>query len=223
MRGIKHHRVTITSAGVMNPVNYPVYPPELKIPEYKSPKDEEKLFCDVRYPDDPERKTYDQVDSFKKVIRAYRGRDEDADKYVKKVKAIIGKPLDDLELEQVRIAVDKVKCPRKLDTSVLYQLTGRLPYEDLNHDDERLLFHFYDTFYNESIKLFGKTIRRRTNVLYHSLDKVGKERNTAKERRSQRASGTCSCTRFQSFIKPLDPQPLAQRLHIWGQYIYQEK
>ena len=31
--------VMITYAGVMNPVNYPVYPPELKIPEYVDPKD----------------------------------------------------------------------------------------------------------------------------------------------------------------------------------------
>ena len=44
----------------------------------------------------------------------------------------------------------KVKCPCKLDISVLYQLTRRLPHEGLNYDDERLLIHFYDTFYNES-------------------------------------------------------------------------
>ena len=30
----KHTGVTITSAGVINLVNYPVYPPELKIPVY---------------------------------------------------------------------------------------------------------------------------------------------------------------------------------------------
>ena len=35
----KNCRVTITSAGVINPVNYPVYPPELKIPEYEDPID----------------------------------------------------------------------------------------------------------------------------------------------------------------------------------------
>ena len=33
---------------------------------------------------------------------------------------------------------------------------------------------------------------------------------------------TCSCTHFQWFIKPLDLQPLAQRLYIWGQYINQK-
>ena len=124
------------------------------------------------------RKTYDQVDYFKKVVRSYQGRDGDADKYVKKVKPLIDcSQLDDIKLEQVRIAMDKVKCPRKLDISVFYQLTGRLPHEDLNHDDERLLFHFYDTFYNESIKLFGKTIRCKTNILYHLLNKIGKAPN----------------------------------------------
>ena len=71
----------------------------------------------------------------------------------------------------------KVKCPRKLDISVFYQLTRRLPHEDLNYDDERLLIHFYDTFCNESIKLLGKTVRYRTNVLYHLLAKIGKEPN----------------------------------------------
>ena len=71
----------------------------------------------------------------------------------------------------------KVKCPRKLDVSVFYQLTRRLPHEDLNYDDERLLFHFYNTFCNESIKLLGKMVSCRTNVLHHLLDKVGKEPN----------------------------------------------
>ena len=71
----------------------------------------------------------------------------------------------------------KVKCPRKLDISVFRLLTGRLPHEDLNDDDERLLFHFYDTFYNESMKLLGKMIKCKTNVLYHILRKIGKSLN----------------------------------------------
>ena len=43
----KHTGVTITSAGVINPVNHPVYPPQLKIPEYEDPKDFVNPFCDV--------------------------------------------------------------------------------------------------------------------------------------------------------------------------------
>ena len=100
-------------------------------------------------------KAYIQLDYFRQIIRAYQGQDEDVVKYVKKVKALIDKPLDKLELKHVRLAMSKVKCPRKLDISVFYQLTRRLPHEDhLNYDDERLLIHFYDTFCNESIKLF---------------------------------------------------------------------
>ena len=74
----------------------------------------------------------------------------------------------------------KVKCPRKLDISVFYQLTGRLPHKDLGYDGyyEGLLIHLYDTFCNESIKLLGKMVRCRTIVLYHLLDKVGKEPNS---------------------------------------------
>ena len=113
-------------------------------------------------------------------------------KYVKKVKALVDKPLDELELGHARLAMAKVKCPRKLDISVFYQLTKRLPHKDgvapqhnpeptrkahLNYDDERLLIHFYDTFYNESIKLLGCTVRCRVNVLYHLLAKIGKEPN----------------------------------------------
>ena len=106
------------------------------------------------------------------------------------MKAFIDKPLDKIELGHVRLAMAKVKCLRKLDISVFYQLTRRLPHEDgvprdprpargphLNHDDERLLIHFYDTFYNESIKLLGRTVRCRVNVLYHLLAKIGKEPN----------------------------------------------
>ena len=124
-------------------------------------------------------KPFNQLDCFKKIIRAYQGRDEDAVKYVKKVKALIDKPLDEMiELEDVSLAMAKVKCPSKLDISVFYQLTRRLPHEDLNYDDERLLIHFYNTFYNESIKLLGCTVRCRDNVLYHILKKIGKEPNT---------------------------------------------
>ena len=122
-------------------------------------------------------KPCNQLNYFRQIIRAYQGRDEDAVKYVKKVKELIDKPLDKLELRHVRLAIAKVKCPRKLDISVFYQLTRRLPHEDLNYDDERLLIHFYDTFCNESIKLLGKMVRCRTNVLYHLLAKIGKEPN----------------------------------------------
>ena len=123
-------------------------------------------------------KRYNQLDYFKKIIRAYQGRDEDAVKYVKKVKELIDKPLDEMiELEDVRLAMAKVKYPCKLDISVFYQLTRRLPHEDLNYDDERLLIHFYNTFYNESIKFLGCTGRCRVNVLYHLLAKIGKEPN----------------------------------------------
>ena len=39
----KHIRVTITRAGTINPVNYPGYPPELKLHEYKD--NEEDTFA----------------------------------------------------------------------------------------------------------------------------------------------------------------------------------
>ena len=64
-----------------------------------------------------------------------------------------------------------------MDISVFYQLTRRLPHKDLDYDDERLLIHFYDIFMAASIKLLGKMVRCRTNVLYHLLKKIGKEPN----------------------------------------------
>ena len=85
--------------------------------------------------------------------------------------------MDEIELSHVRLAMAKVKCPHKLDISVFYQLTRRLPHKDLNYDDDKLLIHFYDTFYNESIKLLRKTVRCRVNVLYHLLKKIEKEPN----------------------------------------------
>ena len=85
--------------------------------------------------------------------------------------------MDEIKLGHVRLAMKKIKCPRKLDILVFYQLTKRLPHEDLNYDDERLLIHFYDTSMVASIKLLGKHVRYRTNVLYHLLKKIGKEPN----------------------------------------------
>ena len=62
---------------------------------------------------------------------------------LKKVKALIDKPLDEIQLGHVRLAMKKVKCPHKLDISVFYQLTRRLPHEDLNY----FLFFIYLSFY----------------------------------------------------------------------------
>ena len=97
-------------------------------------------------------------------------------KYVMKVRELIDKPLDEMiMLEDVGLAMATVKCPCKLDISVFYQLIRRLPHEGLDYDDERFLIHFYDTFYIESVKLLGCMVRCRVNVLYHLLDKIGKE------------------------------------------------
>ena len=122
--------------------------------EYEDNNEEDVFYDAPKLGSLPARcKPYNQLDYFRQIIRAYQGRDEDAVKYVKKVKALIDKPLDELGLRHVRLAMAKVKCPRKLDIPVLYELTRRLPHEGLDYDDERLLTHFYDTFYNESIKL----------------------------------------------------------------------
>ena len=87
-------------------------------------------------------RSYNQLDYFKKTIKAYQGRDSDAVKYAKKVEAFIDKPLNELELEDVRLARKKVKFPRKLDISVFYQLTGRLPHEGIEYNYEIFIIHF---------------------------------------------------------------------------------
>ena len=93
------------------------------------------------------------------------------------MEAFIDRPLDELKLEDIRLARKKVKFLHKLDISVFYQLTGRLPHEGLEFKEKDFIIHFYDTFVAASIKLLGKTVRCRTNVLYHLLKKIGKEPN----------------------------------------------
>ena len=85
--------------------------------------------------------------------------------------------MDKLELKDIRAIMNKVKFPCKLDISVFYQLTGRLPHKGLEFKDEDFIIHFYGTFVAVSIELLGKTVRCRTNVLYHILKKIGKEPN----------------------------------------------
>ena len=60
---------------------------------------------------------------------------------------------------------------------MFYQLTGRLPDEGIEFKEEDFIIHFYDTFVAANVKLLGKTVRSRTNVLYHLLKKIGKESN----------------------------------------------
>ena len=109
-----HLGVMITRAGTLNPIDYPKYAPELKLHEYED--NEEDVFYEAPKLGSLSAgcKPYNQLYYFKKIIRAYQGRDEDAVKYVKKVKELIDKPLDKLELRHVRLAVAKVKCRRKL-------------------------------------------------------------------------------------------------------------
>ena len=70
--------VMITRFGILNPVDYPKYPPELELPKYKD--NEEIVFYDAPTVSSlpAEYKPYNQLDYFKKTIRAYQGRDEDA-------------------------------------------------------------------------------------------------------------------------------------------------
>ena len=96
--------VTITRAGTLAPVNYPGYPPELGSHEYKA--SEEDVFCNA-----PTASTLpagyrpsNQLDYFRKLIKAYNDYDSDAVKYVKKVKALIDKRLDEIKLGHVRLA-----------------------------------------------------------------------------------------------------------------------
>ena len=105
----------IARAGTINLVDYPGYPPEFKLHEYKG--NEEDVFYDAPKPGSLPAgcKPCNQLDYFRQIIRAYQERDEDAVKYVKKVKALIDKPLDELELGHVRLAMAKVKCPHKLE------------------------------------------------------------------------------------------------------------
>ena len=172
----KDSGVTITRARTLTPVDYPAYPPELELHEYEDNEEDFNASTENSLP--AGYKPYNQLDYFRQLIKAYNGHDSDAVKYVKKVKALIDKPLDEIKLGHVRLAMKKAKCPHKFDISVFYQLTKRLPHEDLNYDDERLLIHFYDTFCNESITLLGKAVRYRVNVLYHLLAKISKEPNT---------------------------------------------
>ena len=96
---------------------------------------------------------------------------------LQKVKPFIDKPLDELEIEDVRAIREKklVKFPCRLEISVFYELTGKLPHEELEFKKRDLIIHFYDTFVRASEKLSGKPVRYRANVLYHLLRKIGKE------------------------------------------------
>ena len=109
----KDSGVMITRAGTLAPVDYPAYPPKLESHEYKD--NEEDVFCDTptasSLPAGCE--PFNQLDYFRQLIKAYNSDDEDAVKYVKKVKALIDKPLDEIELGHVRLAMKKIKCPRK--------------------------------------------------------------------------------------------------------------
>ena len=58
----------------------------------------ESIFVNEGYSSDYQiNQGYNQLDYFKQIIEAYQGQDKDAAKYVKKVKALIDKPLDKIK------------------------------------------------------------------------------------------------------------------------------
>ena len=113
--------VMITRAGTLAPVDYPGYLPKLELPEGNQDNEEIAFYDAPTASSLPAGcKLYNQLDYFKGLIKAYNSYDEDTVKYVKKVKTLIDKPLNELELGQVRLAMVKVKCPRRLDISLFY-------------------------------------------------------------------------------------------------------
>ena len=74
----KDFGVTITRFGTLNLVDYPKYPPELELPEYKD--NEEIVFYDAPTASSLPAgyKPFNQLDYFKKLIKAYNGYDSDA-------------------------------------------------------------------------------------------------------------------------------------------------
>ena len=68
----KHLGVTITRAGVIDPINYPVYPPELKLPEDNNKEDP---FYNAPKPGSLPAgcKPCNQLDYFRQIIKAYQG------------------------------------------------------------------------------------------------------------------------------------------------------
>ena len=117
--------------------------------------------------DSPSNQGYSQLNYFKKVIKTYEGQDTDADKYVERVRAYTDKPLDELRIEDVSVIMKKklVKFPCRLEISVFYELTGRLPLEELEFNERDLIVHFYNTFLTASEKLFGKPVRYRVKCI----------------------------------------------------------
>ena len=84
----------------------------MKLHEYED-NNEEDVFYDAPKPGSLPAgcKPFNQLDYFKKIIRAYQGRDEDTVKYVKKVKALIDKALDKTELRWSETKKLKISIP----------------------------------------------------------------------------------------------------------------
>ena len=61
----------------------------------------------------------------------------------------------------------EIKCPKKLNISLFYRLNGWLPHKDLDDEHEMILIHLYETFYNESMKLWGK--RSDAELMYYII------------------------------------------------------
>ena len=68
----KHLGVTIARAGIINPVNYPKYPPELKLHEYKDNEEDPSYVAPKPGSLPAGCKPSNQLDYFKKIIRAHR-------------------------------------------------------------------------------------------------------------------------------------------------------
>ena len=120
-----------------------------------------------------------QKDCFNKVIKEYVGKANVKKDKLDKCIAIIRKYLGDKEeymATEVKEFTNRSKdIPNKLVNTLVRILNGKDGTNLLDYEEEQKLKDPYTAFNKISIEVLGKNIKYKQNVLFHLLQKIGKE------------------------------------------------
>ena len=170
----KHFGVTINPYGVLNPVNYPKYPPELETIEQDDYDDEFFYDAPTSSALPAGYKPYNHNKYFKKTIKMYQGHLDVKDELIENIRVSLG-PRERYTVNEGKDKIGELKFTKDLIDSIVRNLNGDLDYKHLTELQLNSLLKYYEEFRINSDRALGKQVKYKSNVLFHFLRLVGCE------------------------------------------------
>ena len=168
----KHLGVTINPYGVLNPVNYPKYPPELETIEQDDY--DENVFYDAPTESSlpSNYKPCNHNKYFRETIKMYQGHLDVKYELIENILVLLG-PRERYTVNEVKDKIGELKFTKDLVNSIVRNLNGDLDYKHLTEFQLNSLLKYYEEFRINSDKALDKKVKYKSNGLFPLLRLIG--------------------------------------------------